>query len=156
MPENSQSKRTFFVTSNTLGQRPFLQSDRMARLLLDVLQTNRKLERLLLHEFVIMPNHFHLLLTPAVHVSLEKVMQYVKGGFSYRVKKELNLNVPIWQASFTNHRVRGAADYNHHRTYIWDNPVKAGLVECPERFPYSSAFSGMDVDPAPPVLKPDS
>jgi putative transposase len=85
MLEDSQSKRTFFVTSNTDGKRPLLQSHRMAGLLLDVFQTNRKLGRLLLHEFVIMPDHFHLLLTPTPHNSLERALQFIKGGFSYRV-----------------------------------------------------------------------
>src|SRR5690348_8718618 len=121
----------------------------MAGLLLEVLYTNRKLRRVLLHEFVIMPDHFHLLLMPALQCSLEKVMQFIKGGFSYRVKKDFNLSFPIWQASFTNHRVRDRVDYENHRRYIWKNPVKAGLVERPELFRYSSAFPGMDLDPVP-------
>jgi putative transposase len=150
----SQAKRTFFVSSTTHGRRALLQSDRMAGLLLNVLQDNRSQERFLLHEFVIMPNHFHLLITPAAHVALEKALQFIKGGFSYRVKKELNENFAIWQAGFTNHRIRGREDYQRHRSYIWQNPVKAGLSPRPELFPYSSAFPGMKLDAAPPGLKP--
>src|SRR5580704_15354352 len=63
MPQAPQSTRTFFVTSTTAGRRALLQSDRMAQLLVDVLAENRRKKRFLLHEFVIMPNHFHLLLT---------------------------------------------------------------------------------------------
>jgi putative transposase len=33
-----------------------------------------------LHEFVVMPNHFHLLLTPGGSASLEKAVQFIKGG----------------------------------------------------------------------------
>jgi putative transposase len=44
----------------------------MAQLLVDVLAENRRKRRFLPHEFVIMPNHFHLLLTPAAEVPLEK------------------------------------------------------------------------------------
>src|SRR6266852_899961 len=65
MLQAAQSKRTFFVTSATAGRRALLQSDRMAVLLMDGLAENRRKSRFLLHEFVIMPNHFHLLLTPA-------------------------------------------------------------------------------------------
>jgi putative transposase len=126
----------------------------MANLLIDAMRQNRKLGRLSIHEFVIMPNHFHLLITPAEEVSLEKALQFIKGGFSYRVKKELDLNFEIWEPGFTNHRIRDARDYSQHREYIHENPVEEKLVERAEMFPYSSAYPGMDVDPAPPWLKP--
>lgn len=133
-----------------------LQSERMANLLIDVFRQNRLLGRSPIHEFVIMPNHFHLLITPAAKVSLERALQFIKGGFSYRVKTELDLNFEIWEKSFTNHRIQDAADYDQHREYIHDNPVRAKLVERADLFPYSSAFPGMDVDPVPPWLKPRS
>jgi putative transposase len=38
-----------------------------------------------------MPNHFHLLLTPATKIPLEKALQFIKGGFSYRAKREFIL-----------------------------------------------------------------
>ena len=90
MPQAPQSTRTFFVTSTTVGRRALLQSDRMAQLLVDVLAENRRKKRFLLHEVVIMPNHFHLLLTPAAEVPLEKPLQLIKGGFSYRAKREIH------------------------------------------------------------------
>jgi putative transposase len=114
----------------------------MARLLIDVLQDNRRKGRFLLHEFVAMPNHFHLLITPAPDVPLEKALQFIKGGFSYRAKKELNLNFAIWQAGFTNHRVRDPDDYAQHRSYIHQNPVKAGLADRPELFSLLVRISG--------------
>ena len=149
-----QSIRTFFVTSNTYQRRSLFQSEPMARLLLDALYDNRQKGRLLLHEFVIMLNHLHLLLTPAPDIPLEKVMQFIKGGFSYRVKKELQLNFETWQPGFTNHRIHDAADHEQHRAYIRENPVKARLVERADKFPYSSAFPGVELDAAPPGLKP--
>ena len=151
MPQAPQSTRTFFVTSTTVGRRALLQSDRMAQLLVDVLAENRRKKRFLLHEFVIMPNHFHLLLTPAAEVPLEKALQLIKGGFSYRAKREIHFAFEIWQASFVNHRIRDAEDYKHHHTYIWENPVKAGLSERPELFAWSSAALG-ELDAAPPGL----
>ena len=118
------------------------------------MQNKRREGRFLLHEFVVMPDHFHLIVTPAEDVSLEKALQYIKGGFSFRVKKELALNSLVWEESFTNHRIRDAEDYQQHREYIHHNPVKAGLAKTPSAYPYSSAFPGMEVDPAPPGLKP--
>ena len=151
-----QTVRTFFVTSNAYQRRSMFQSERMAHLLLDVLFDNRQKKRLWLHEFVIMPNHLHLLLTPALEITLEKVMQFIKGGFSYRAGRELQIKVEIWQAGFTNHRIHDAADYDQHRAYIRENPVKARLVERAELFPYSSAFPGMVLDAVPPGLKPNA
>jgi putative transposase len=78
----------------------------MAQLLVDVLAENRRKRRFLLHEFVIMPNHFHLLLTPAAEIPLEKALQFIKGGFSYRAKREIHFAFEIWQAGFVNHRIR--------------------------------------------------
>src|SRR5437762_7812537 len=71
----SQTVRTFFVTSVTWNRHAVLQSDRMAGLLVDCLAQNRKKERFQLHEFVVMPNHFHLLLTPHPQIPLEKALQ---------------------------------------------------------------------------------
>jgi putative transposase len=81
-------------------------------------------------------------------------MQFIKGGFSYRAGKELNVSFAIWQGSLTDHRIRDLQDYEQHRSYIHQNPVKAGLVDAPELFPYSSAFPRIAIDPAPPWLKP--
>jgi putative transposase len=149
-----QQIRTFFVTSVTSGRRALLQSHRSATLLIDVIQDNRKKARFALHEFVIMPNHYHLLITPADEVPLEKAVQFIKGGFSFRVKRELGMQFLIWQESFTNHRIHDFRDYEQHAMYIRRNPVAARLVEKEELFPYSSAFPGMEVDAAPPWLKP--
>jgi putative transposase len=149
-----QEIRTFFVTSVTNGRRPILQSEKMARLLIDVLQDNRRKGRFLPHEFVIMPDHFHLILTPAEDVPLEKSLQYIKGGFSFRAKRELGYAFLIWQESFTNHRIRDAEDYDRHREYVHENPVEAGLCKAPQDYPYSSAFPGTVIDATPPWLKP--
>ena len=97
-----------------------------------------------------MPDHVHALLTPAPQISLEKVMQLIKGGFSYRLK----FRGPVWQESFTNHRVRDFEDYENHRRYIQMNPVRALLAERAELYPYSSASGVMRMDPVPRGLKP--
>jgi len=127
-----QEIRTFFVTSVAHGRSPLFKKEAMARLLLNVLQDNRAKGRLLLHEFVIMPDHFHLIITPAEDVPLEKAVQFIKGGFSFRAKKELAFGLLVWQESFTNHRIRDAQDYQRHREYIHHNPVSAGLVQKPQ------------------------
>ena len=150
MKDALQEIRTFFVTSVANLRRPIFKKEEMARLFLDVLQDYRAQGRYLLHEFVVMPDHFHLIVTPAADIPLEKAGQYIKGGFSFRAKKELAFRSLVWQEKgFTNHRIRDAEDYQQHREYIHHNPVKAGLVKAPSEYPYSSAFPEMDLDPAP-------
>lgn len=150
MKDAPQEIRTFFVTSVANGRNPIFKKEEMARLFLDVLQGYRGQGRYLLHEFVVMPDHFHVIITPAADVPLEKAGQYIKGGFSFRAKKELAFRSLIWQdKGFTNHRIRDAEDYQKHREYIHQNPVKAGLAKTPSAYPYSSAFPEMEVDPAP-------
>lgn len=154
MKDAPQEVRTFFVTSVANGRRPIFKREEIARLFLAVLLDYRSQGRYLLHEFVVMPDHFHLIITPAADVPLEKAGQYIKGGFSFRVKKELAFQSLVWQEKgLTNHRIRDAEDYQKHREYIHHNPVKAGLVRTPSLYPYSSAFPGMELDPVPAWLK---
>jgi putative transposase len=139
------------VTSSTWGRRSLFQNDRLARLLVDTLYHYRG-SAYLLHEFVIMPDHIHVLLTPKT--TLEKSMQFIKGGFSYRAKKELGSNMEIWQKGFSDHRIRDVEDYRIHQTYIRQNPLRKHLCSAPEEYRYSFARLGLDLDPAPQGLKP--
>ena len=148
-----QEDRTFFVSAVTWGRRPIFCAAPIARLFLDTLRNYRIQHRYLLHQFVLMPEHFHLLLTPAPDVSLEKAVQLIRGGFSFRLKHEMGSALEVWQPGPTNHRIRDAADYASHVQYIWQNPVKRHLVEDAHEYPYSSASGALELDPAPPGLK---
>ena len=143
---------TYFITSCTFQKQQILQSDRMATLLLDVLFHYRQQQKYLLHEFVIMPDHFHLLLTPTQ--TLERAMQLIKGGFSFRAKRELAFNSEIWETSFYDVRARDEREYLAFREYIHQNPVKRGLVKAAEQYKYSSAHAGFVLDAIPQRLKP--
>jgi putative transposase len=124
----------------------------MAGLFIEVLFHYRGLEKYLLHEFVVMPDHFHLLITPVE--SLERSMQLIKGGFSYRAKKELGFAHQIWQPSYYDRRVRDTTEYFSFREYIRRNPIKRGLARSAEQYVYSSATEGHELDDVPQRLKP--
>jgi len=98
----------------------------MAQLFIEVLLHYRRQGKYLLHEFVLMPDHFHVLITPAI--TLERALQLIKGGFSFRARKELGFGGEIWQTSFYDRRVRDIKEYRAFREYIHRNPVKRGLV----------------------------
>ena len=147
------SQSTYFITANVAERKSLLQTERSAGLFIDVLYHYRKEGKYLLHEFVVMPDHFHLLLTPS-GITLERSMQLIKGGYSFRARCEFGWNEDIWQTSFVDRRVRDAAEYAKFREYIWNNPVRRGLVPEPEQFPFCSASGRFDLDEVPQRLKP--
>ena len=144
------SGQTYFITTKAEQSKFLLQSEPMAKLLINTLYSYRKQNKFLLHEFVVMPNHLHLLITPTE--TIERAMQFIKGGFSHRVKAELNKSFEIWQRGFTDRRVRDREEYEGFREYIRENPVKAGLASNPEQFLYSSAHPGFKLDGLTPYL----
>jgi putative transposase len=141
--------RTFAISSSAAGGTHIFQSDRMKHLFIDVLRSYRRQNKFLLHAFVMMPTHIHLLITPAPALSLEKCIQLIKGNLSFRAKKELGMNSEIWTPGFNPHRVKDAVDYENQVRYIHMNPVKAGLVASPELYECSSAWPGRKMDPSP-------
>jgi len=76
-----------FVSTQTAGRKPFFRHERWARLMIATLAHYAERD-FVLHAYVIMPDHLHLLITP--HESLEKSVQLIKGGFSFRAKRELD------------------------------------------------------------------
>jgi putative transposase len=147
----TNNSQTYMVTSSTWERRILFQAEPWAKLLIDTLYHYRG-SAYLLHEFVIMPDHFHALISPLT--SLEKAVQFIKGGFSYRAKKELGSNMEVWQKGFQDHRIRDASDWAVHASYVHNNPVKERLCGRPDDFPYSSAHAGFELDAVPQGLKP--
>ncbi len=139
---NSSSKnivrasRTFFVTTKTSEGRALLQSQRNAALFIEVLRSYVAAKKFQVHDFVVMPDHVHLLITVNADMSIEKAVQFIKGGFSYRLRKELGLSGEVWQPGFSEVRVSDRESFRSHRQYIAENPVKRGLVNSPEDYPY--------------------
>ena len=137
---------TFFITSRT--QTPVFQTTRSAELFLDVMQSYRRQNKFMLHAFVVMPDHFHIILTPSLDITLERSVQYVKGGFSYRAKREIGIQRELWQPKYHDRRIRDREECAALLRYLEDNPVKRRLAETPSEFPFSSAnprFIGLNL-----------
>ena len=143
---------TYFVTFSTFQRRRFFVVESYARLFLKTLYGYRRQGRFKLHAFVLMPDHVHLLITPASDVTLERAMQFIKGGYSHAVGQQISRR-EIWQKGFTDHRIRDTDDFAGHRLYIHQNPVMAKLVASPSEYRYSSAFPGYRLDPWPPAAE---
>lgn len=92
-----------------------------------------------LHDYVIMPNHVHVLLTPHEGVGLAKMMQRIKGGSAFLANQALNQRGTFWQAEYFDRMIRDDRHAERVAQYIRYNPVKAGLCNRPEDWPLSSA-----------------
>jgi REP element-mobilizing transposase RayT len=89
-----------------------------------------------------MPNHVHVLWTPAV--SLPELIRSVKGPTARSANQLLGrAGKPFWQEEYFDRIVRTEDEFSQIRRYIEWNPVKAALVSNPEDFPWSSAFAGL-------------
>jgi putative transposase len=137
-----------------------------AALLVDVLRSCVAAGRFDLHDFVIMPNHLHLLLTVSGETTIEKAMQFIKGGFSFRLGRETGHKGEVWQRGYSELRVNDKESFENHRHYIAQNPVKAGLTSSPEEFKWcftnlarakaSRGANGREAERSAQGLKPGS
>jgi putative transposase len=142
-----QEVRTYFVTTVTAQRRRLFQVSANAELLHRTLVDYRNQGRFLLHAFVVMPDHFHAIITPAPEVSLEKAMQYIKGGFSFRLRGKRD----VWMRSFNETQILSQEKFTAAARYIEQNPVCRGLAATAMEYAYSSA-SRRDLDPMPAYL----
>jgi len=86
-------------------------------------------ERYALGEFVDMPNHLHLLVTPAPDHELSEIVRSWKTFTARQINGLLGRSGAFWQAETYDHIVRSEEQFAHYRRYIVENPVKAKLRE---------------------------
>ncbi|MEW6412910.1 MAG: transposase [Candidatus Zixiibacteriota bacterium] len=125
-----------FLTHVTHERMPILLDN--SDLLLDSLARHTKTWSAEVLAWVILPDHFHLLLDIR-QSELSSLMRKVKLSFSagYRIRQALDRG-RVWQNRFYDHIIRDADDLNRHIDYIHYNPVKHGLVHKPIEYAASS------------------
>ncbi len=145
---------TYLVTSRTWESRALFVREPICRVFVETMFHYRDGGAYALHAFVLMRDHFHVLLTPEMDTTLERAVQYIKGGPARRIAKELLFRFPVWQRGFSDHRSRDAGDYAIHLRYIEQNPVKKKLVATAGEYGWSSASGKFELDEPPQGLKP--
>ena len=146
--------KTYFITASAYMHQNLFQRAETADLLLTTLFRYRDKDEFSLHEFVVMPNHIHLLLSVDDAHAVGRAVQMVKGGFSHAMGRAGFKLKPVRQPSYYEHRVRDAGEYGRMRNYIHQNPVRRRLVEAAADYPYSSANTSRRLDEVPERLKP--
>jgi REP element-mobilizing transposase RayT len=132
----------------------YLRQPAIADMIMEAIQYNANiLGHYLLHAFVIMPNHIHLLATPAV--PLPKLTKSLKNITAKRANTMLALTgSAFWQEESYDHLVRHEREFEKIRNYIEENPVRAGLVREAREYRWSSAGWATGGSPADQGVRP--
>jgi putative transposase len=117
----------------------YLRQPTLADMVVEAIHHNAHvLSHYVLHAFVVMPNHLHLLLTPAV--ALPKLTKSLKNITAKRANQMLGLTGhPFWQEEGYDHLVRDDREFERIQLYIETNPVRAGLTTEASEYRWSSA-----------------
>ncbi len=168
MPQREDSRRkrckrfndaghAHFLTFSCFRQQSFFTGQLAPKWFLESLDTARKTEGFDLWAYVIMPEHVHLLIWPHGEYSISRILSRIKSPLTHRVLRHVKTNSPdflkrmeqrtsggrvvhrFWQPGGGYDRNLWSAEQIHEKiAYIHDNPVRRGLVSCPEDWPWSS------------------
>jgi putative transposase len=141
-----QADQTYFASFHTAQRQCFFRNERWSNLFLNTL--DHYLPQTGLHDFIIMPDHVHLLMSPPAAV--ETAIQLIKCGFSFRAKRELQWSGEIWQVGFTDHRIRDIEDLDVHLQYLSKNKYSGRSEDKAVR----GIETRLPLHPLPPWLKP--
>ena len=132
----------------------YLRQPAIADLVVEAIQYNAQtLGHYVWHAFVVMPNHVHLLVTP--EVALAELTKSLKGITAKRANALLGLTgEPFWQGESYDHLVRNRQEFEKIRSYIEENPVRAGLVTQASDYRWSSAGWATRGSPADEGVRP--
>lgn len=111
----------------------------LARIIVGALQFRHQ-ERYVLLDWVIMPDHVHLIVYPMMaergFFSLSKIIGSIKGWTAHEINRTVNRRGSLWQDESFDRVIRSDGEYRKYAFYIWMNPVEAGLAHDPRDWPW--------------------
>jgi putative transposase len=90
------------------------------------------------HAYCLMPNHVHLLLTPATTQSCAQLMKHLGQRYAQHINRTYARSGTLWEGRFRSCLVEAERYFLACQRYIELNPVRAGLVRQPAGYPWSS------------------
>ncbi len=130
---------TYFITCCIERQRPFFKRGKLADLIVELYAEARDAGRITLHAYVVMPDHYHVILTLREETSISALVRRAHSLFWRRGVQWLPRNVGrVWQRRFYDHVIRDEKDWQERVAYVHANPLTAGLVEDPVAYAWSS------------------
>ncbi len=122
-----QKPETYAITLLTHQRRRHFQRIANADLFLTTLFRYRDEGRFQVHAFAVMPDHIHVVITPAMDQSTARCIQCMKGGYSHAAGAKLA--GVLWQSGSHEHRIRDRRDYENQVIYIARNPERKNLID---------------------------
>ena len=138
-PANYLGQRSYFVTLCCASRRRVFANSKNAAWLIEILRRQSTAHGFAVRAYCVMPDHFHMLVSGLVPAS--DLLAFVKNlklttSLEYRARFKKTL----WQKKFYDHILRPKDNAMRIAVYIWMNPVRKGLCEEPEQYPYSGSF----------------
>ncbi|SFN06763.1 REP element-mobilizing transposase RayT [Formivibrio citricus] len=119
--------QTYLLTTATWQRQAFFRDTLLGRSVVHELRQAQRDGLVETLAFVVMPDHFHWLLTLR-QGSLSALMMRVKRRSALAINSALKRQGPVWQNGFHDHALRKEEDLAAIARYIVANPLRAGLV----------------------------
>ena len=130
------------------NRQPIFTSAADYQTLLDLLMENAKKFGVAIHAYVLMSNHFHLLVTPETAEALPSMMQALGRRYVRQFNALQSRSGTLWEGRYRSALIQSERYLLNCMVYIDLNPVRAGLVAQPQDYPWSSFghYAGLRVD----------
>jgi len=135
----SDDNIAYFVTSVTYERKSVFNDRFASELLLNIILYHKYSSHFHIYGFVIMPDHFHIIIQPYAEITLSTIIKRIKGNFTRFYNLYANYSEPIWQKSFYDHGIRHNQELIRIINYIHNNPVRKGMVTEQTRYEFSSS-----------------
>ncbi len=117
----------YFFSVRTLDKQWFLRPDEYKQLLLDKIKDKKKKYNFNLLAYVILNNHYHLLVKVGISKNIAKFIGEINGSSAKAINDlDCVIDRKIWW-SYYDHIIRNEKDFYKHLNYIHQNPIKHGL-----------------------------
>jgi len=138
LPHIQRERKTLFVTFVT--QKRWILPESVRQIVLDHCLHDH-LAQYEMHAVVVMPDHVHLLFTPlgdddANTYGLSQIMNSMKGASAHAVNRALGRKGAVWQQEWFDRLLRSDESIRNTADYICANPVRAGLAEHEDTYPW--------------------
>ena len=127
------------LTIAALGRQQLFSDTDLAKAAIGILKARSTLYGIPVYVYRIMPDHVHLVLSPADGCDLIAFVAQFKN-LVQRAAWRTGLVGHIWQPRFWDHFLRGDEDLGRTVAYVLANPVRAGLVGTWQEYPYSGSL----------------
>lgn len=145
----SQRNAAYLITSCTHDRQPLLATEEAAETVIGALRWLAARGAVDLLAYVVMPDHMHAVVVLKSDERLEGIVQRLKSYTAHAINKLLGRRGPVWVPAYYDHAIRRVQSIEDVVAYVERNPVRAGLAQSAEDYPFSSASANRREDAAP-------